>query len=76
MDLAKKTQWEVFEISDLARHPKLPLGFSSEFMDRGDGWPGLRSAYGFEHERVRGLDHDIAYRALVSGELDVMRTLC
>lgn len=59
-------------LGDLARHPDLKLGFSNEFMDRGDGWPALRAAYGFSHADVRGLSHDLAYRALESGALDVM----
>lgn len=58
-------------ISDLARHPDLALGFTDEFMRRGDGWPSLRVRYGLRHEGVRGLDHDIAYRGLASGAIDV-----
>ena len=27
------------------RHPDLRLGFSNEFMNRADGWPGLRDRY-------------------------------
>lgn len=57
-------------LSDLARHPELRLGFSHEFLDRQDGWPGLRARYGLERLSVRGLDHDLAYRALGSGQLD------
>ena len=56
-------------LSDLLRHPGLRLGFSHEFMDREDGWPALRRAYGLALE-VRGLDHDVAYRAVASGDLD------
>ena len=57
-------------ISDLARHPELRFGFGNEFMDRADGWPGLRAAYGLPQNSVRGLDHDLAYRALASDEID------
>lgn len=57
-------------ISDLARHPELRLGFTNEFMDRADGWPALRARYRLEERGVRGLDHDLAYRALASGEID------
>ena len=57
-------------ISDLAAHPELTLGFSNEFMDREDGWPGLRRAYDLPHEQVRGLDHALAYRALARGTID------
>ena len=57
-------------ISDLSAYPELKLGFSNEFMDRADGWPGLREAYGLPHRNVRGLDHNLAYRGLVNGDLD------
>ena len=59
-------------ISDMKRHPDLVLGFGSEFMDRGDGWPALRGRYGLLHKDVRGLDHALAYRGLESGSIDVM----
>jgi len=29
-------------VSDLRAHPRLRLGFSEEFLHRGDGWPKLR----------------------------------
>ncbi|MDX1546737.1 MAG: glycine betaine ABC transporter substrate-binding protein [Rhodothermales bacterium] len=58
-------------ISDLRDHPGLRLGFSNEFMDRADGWPGLRDAYALPQPDVRGLDHDLSYRGLESGTLDV-----
>lgn len=57
-------------ISDLRAHPELQLGFSNEFMQRADGWPGLRAAYRLP-QRANGLDHDLAYRGLASGSLDV-----
>jgi osmoprotectant transport system permease protein len=56
-------------ISDLADHPDLALGFTNEFMDRPDGWPGLRRAYGLPQQDVRGLDHDLAYRGLDAGTI-------
>ncbi|BDG10599.1 glycine betaine ABC transporter substrate-binding protein [Anaeromyxobacter paludicola] len=58
-------------LSDLARHPELRLGFTSEFLDRADGWPALRDRYGIR-ARPRGLDHDVAYRAVAQGELDAI----
>jgi osmoprotectant transport system substrate-binding protein/osmoprotectant transport system permease protein len=57
-------------LSDLAKHPDLRFGFSSEFMERGDGWQNLRAAYGLPQTEVRGLDHDLAYRGLDGGTLD------
>jgi osmoprotectant transport system permease protein len=58
-------------ISDLRAHPDLRLGFSSEFLDRGDGWPGLRQRYRLPQTRVQGLDHDLAYRGIATGRIDV-----
>jgi osmoprotectant transport system permease protein len=59
----------ISSLSDLKRHPDLKMGFSNEFMDRADGWPGVRDRYGLPQRVVRGLDHDLAYRALVSNEI-------
>jgi osmoprotectant transport system permease protein len=56
-------------MSDLRRHPNLKFGFSNEFMERADGWPGMRDRYGLPQRDVRGLDHDLAYRALESDEI-------
>jgi osmoprotectant transport system permease protein len=56
-------------ISDLARHPEVRVGLTSEFMDRADGWPALRARYRLP-QRPRGLDHDVAYGALRAGALD------
>ncbi len=58
-------------ISDLASYPELQLGFSEGFMQRQDAWPGLRARYSLPHRDVRGLNHDLAYRALEAGELEV-----
>lgn len=59
-------------ISDLKRYPRLRFGFSNEFLDRRDGWPALRQRYDLPQTEVRGLDHDLAYRALASGAIDAM----
>ncbi|MBY0587692.1 ABC transporter permease subunit [bacterium] len=58
------------KISDLRDHPELRLGFSNEFLRRDDGWPALRSHYQLRQRDVRGLDHDLAYRALADGQID------
>ena len=59
-------------ISDLARHPDLHLGFSSEFMERGDGWKALKAFYNLPQEDVTGMDQRLAYQAILSGAIDVM----
>ena len=57
-------------ISDLVGHPSLRFGFTAEFMERGDGWPALRGRYRLPQQHVRGLDHDLALRALADGGID------
>ena len=59
-------------ISDLAAHPELRFGFTAEFLARGDGWPALRAHYALPQRDVRGIDHDLAWRGLESGTLDVI----
>ncbi len=63
---------EISTLSNLRDHPKLRFGFTSEFMDRGDGWPSLRDAYRLPQQDVRGMDHDLCYRALAAGGIDLM----
>jgi osmoprotectant transport system permease protein len=58
-------------ISDLTAHPELRLALSSEFIDRADGWRNLQRAYNLPHERVSGMDHEIAYRQLAAESADV-----
>jgi osmoprotectant transport system permease protein len=64
-------QLGIRRLSDLARHAELKFGLSQEFLGRADGWPGLRRAYGLP-QRPGGLDHGLAYEALVAGRIDVM----
>jgi osmoprotectant transport system permease protein len=58
-------------IGDLARHPDLRFGLSHEFLERSDGWPGLKRIYGLPHS-PRGLDHGLAYEAIAAGRIDAM----
>ncbi len=57
-------------ISDLVKWPKLRLGFSEEFLMRGDGWPAIKKAYGLPHD-PQGMNHQLAVKGLGSGSLDV-----
>ncbi len=59
-------------IDDLARHPQLTAAFTSGFLEREDGWPGLRARYGIRLARVEVMEHALAYRAVASGQVDVM----
>lgn len=59
----------ISRISDLRAHPELTLGLSHEFLQRADGWPGLRARYGLAQRDVRGMQHELAYTAVASGEV-------
>lgn len=48
-------------------------GFGQDFMSRADGYPGFSKAYGFNFSKQpREMDLSLTYRALQSGELDII----
>lgn len=48
-------------------------GFGQDFMSRADGYPGFVKAYGFKFRRQpREMDLSLTYRALSSGEVDLI----
>jgi len=59
-------------ITEIAPHADLRFGFSQEFLERGDGWPALVSTYGIKAARPRAIEHALAYKALVNGDIDVV----
>ena len=61
-------------LSDCARlAPKLRLGAPHEFLERPDGLPGLKKAYGgFAFASVVPVDIGLKYKALVDGDVDVV----
>lgn len=73
MSEAKAKALGIERISDLAKPAarSLVFGLSHEFMERGDGWPALRKAYGLE-AAPRGLDHGLAYDAVADGRVDLI----
>lgn len=60
------------KISDLKAYADLRFGFSNEFLNRADGWPGIKSTYELTNTDVTGLDHDLAYRGLENENIDVI----
>lgn len=74
MTAARARELRISRISDLFRPggPALKLGFSHEFLERADGWPALRAAYGAGVVTTTGLDHGLAYDAVVAGRVDVI----
>jgi len=68
---AQRNGWE--RISDLvASAPRLRAGFTPEFRERPDGYPGLVRAYGLEFGAVRDMDPSLMYRAVAQGAVDVI----
>lgn len=62
-------------ISDLARlRDSLRTGFSYEFMDRQDGYPGLAQRYrlGINPAHVNRMEHSLTYQAIAQGAVDVI----
>ena len=52
MQRARATELGIRSVSDLTDHPDLRAGFSPEFLNRPDGYPGLAAAYGLEIGRA------------------------
>ncbi len=61
----------IHTISDLKAHSMLAFGFSAEFMDRLDAFPSVKATYGLDPSNIRAMEHELAYRALASGSIDV-----
>jgi osmoprotectant transport system permease protein len=59
-------------ISDLTRHRELRAAFTSGFLERDDGWPGLRRHYGLTLAEARTIEHALAYGALAGGKVDLI----
>ena len=60
-------------LSDLANSKvRLKGGFTSDFIGRSDGWPGLQRAYGLSLSAVRPLAPAIKYEALAQGAVDII----
>jgi osmoprotectant transport system permease protein len=71
-DVARKNNLKT--ISDaVATSRDWQAGFGQDFMSRADGYPGFSKAYGFNFARQpREMDLSLTYRALQSGELDII----
>ena len=57
-------------ISQLTKYRDLRVVVSHEFLEREDGWPGLRRVYGFDWI-PDGIEHGLAYQAIADGSIDV-----
>jgi osmoprotectant transport system permease protein len=59
-------------IGDLRGHRGLKAAFDPGFLERADGWPGLRRHYGLDLGDVRIMEHALTYPALIAGQIDVI----
>jgi osmoprotectant transport system permease protein len=66
-------KYSLATLSDLAiAAPRLSAGLTADFIERKDGLPGLRSAYGISFRVVRPLGQAVKYQALAAGAVDVI----
>ena len=70
---ADAERWQLKTISDLKAHAgELRAGWTSEFSERPDGYPGLCEQYGLKFASVRDLDTALMYEAINRNEVDVI----
>ena len=70
-DLAEELQ--IDNISDIQRHQSsLRAGFSHEFLQREDGYPNLSKHYNLKISATQGIEHGLAYQALLSRKCDII----
>lgn len=68
---ADEHRWK--SISDLAKEAgRLRAGFTAEFSERADGYPGLRKTYDLEFAEVHDLEPSLMYQAIATEEVDVI----
>ncbi|HTV75256.1 MAG TPA: glycine betaine ABC transporter substrate-binding protein [Candidatus Acidoferrales bacterium] len=67
-------RYHISTLSELSRAaPELRLGAIPEFLQRQDGLPGLRRAYGgFDFKSIKLFDIGLKYEALLTGNVDVV----
>ena len=68
---AARLNWK--KISDLVGVSRsLKAGWSFEFSERPDGYPGLRTHYGLDFGQSIDLETSLMYEAIAQGEVDVI----
>jgi osmoprotectant transport system permease protein len=68
---AIKNRWE--KVSDLTfAADSLKAGFTAEFSERPDGYPGFQKAYHISFGKVISLDPSLMYDAVKKGQVDII----
>jgi osmoprotectant transport system permease protein len=65
-------QYGLRSVSDLRRFPGARVAVDLSFLDREDGWQGMVKAYGLELPRPKLMDPNLRYKALKSGDIDIV----
>jgi len=60
----------ISRISDLRGRDSLRAAFPHEFLNRPDGWPGLKQHYNLEIP-ARGIEHSLSYDAITQDQIDL-----
>ena len=63
-------EFSLERISQLTDYRDLRVVVSHEFLEREDGWPGMRRVYGFDWI-PEGIEHGLAYQAMADGSIDI-----
>jgi len=58
-------------ISDLNTLDELSIAVPHEFLERSDGWPGLKARYGLDFT-ASGIEHALAFEAIKRRRIDVI----
>lgn len=69
-DAASRKLRTISDLIDISA--TLQAGFTAEFSERPDGYPGLRRAYGLQFRQVRDFDAALMYQAIANREVDVI----
>ncbi|MFL9650915.1 MAG: ABC transporter permease/substrate-binding protein [Exiguobacterium chiriqhucha] len=66
-------QEDITAISDLRNvQSDIKAGFTLEFTDREDGYPGLQQAYGLDFPSVVSMEQKLRYRAIARGDVNLV----
>ncbi|WP_215141431.1 ABC transporter permease/substrate-binding protein [Exiguobacterium qingdaonense] len=64
---------DITAISDLRNvESDIQAGFTLEFTDREDGYPGLQDEYGFDFPSVVSMEQKLRYRAISRGDVNLV----
>ncbi|WP_432667197.1 glycine betaine ABC transporter substrate-binding protein [Wukongibacter baidiensis] len=72
MKESKAKELGIETYSDLVKHaPNLVFAGTQEYLERADGYKGLKETYGMEFKSARSMDPGLTYTAVKDGKVDV-----